>query len=217
MIKYAVGVVKAVGFDLDQTLYQDSPEIQSRVRGEFYATIACCLNIPFEEAQARFEEGYAQTQSGGQTLKELGIADAREVLRDCLVKADISQVLQYDEKLVHLMTKITKDYFTFLITESRQADAEKKLQALGLSSEIFHYVAFWDTTNLRKDTGTIFPEILRLSGLRPEEHVYCGDRLKDDILPAKQAGLKTILVGKENREADLCITTIHKLEEYFYG
>ncbi len=213
----ALTTIKAVGFDLDQTLYGNTPEIQARVRGEIYNFISSTLDIPWERARERFEEAYKRIGEGGRTLESLGIQQGSERLRDCLARANVAQVLSRDEKLIQLMGRLNTNYFTFLITESREDDARRKLAALGLSADQFDFTAFWDSTELRKHTGTIFPKIFRRSHYAPEEHLYCGDKMNDDIFPAKKAGLKTVLVGSENSQADYCLPKIHDLEGLLYG
>ncbi len=209
--------IKAVGFDLDQTLYPDSPEVQQLVRGEIYRFISETLGIPYEAAEKRFEREYAKIQGGGRTLEVLGIEDGSERLRDCIVRADVARILKYDKKLVGMLNRMADDYLLFLITESREEDAKRKLQALGISPELFDFTSYWDTQPLRKHTGTIFPKLFESTGLKAEEHLYCGDRLNDDILPAKKAGMKTVLVGSIHSEADHSIKDIHELEALLYG
>lgn len=207
--------VKAWGFDLDHTLWQDSPEIRALQRGEIYKEINKHLDLPLEEAKRTFEETYARLESAGRALVEMGIPDGRNLLRDCLKRADISTILERDQRLVDLLDKIqsSADY-TFLITESRQDDAERKLRALGIDTHFFNSKFYWDNTTLRKDTGTVYPAIFQMTGLRPEEHVYVGNSLRDDVRPAKEAGLKTILVGSESEEADLSVVSLYELDVY---
>jgi FMN phosphatase YigB (HAD superfamily) len=207
--------IKVVGFDLDQTLYQNTPDIHQTVRAEIYRTMSVSLGISVEEAQQQFEDSYAQTHSGGRSLEQLGVPNGREVLRDCLFRADISHLLDQDLLLQGMMRTIREQFpFLFLATESRKDVAERKLHALGISLSLFDYTAFWDTTALRKDENNLFPDVVRSSGYPPEQHLYCGDKVNDDILPAKRAGFRAVLVGSDSREADLCIPTIHDLERY---
>ena len=164
-----------------------------------------------------FQEAYAQFDAGGRALESLGISEGSERLRDCVVKADVSRLLKPDTQLEQMMDRISKDYFTFLITESRRDDAIKKLHALGLCPSMFKFTSYWDTSSERKHTGTIYPLISNLNGFKPEEHLYVGDKLNDDILPAKRVGLKTVLVGSNSSEADYSISNIHELESLLYG
>ena len=174
------------------------------------------MHCPYTIAKNKFEETYSRIESGGRALEELGITEGREKLRDCLEQANVSHFLQYDHKLVLLFNKISPSYFTFLITESRKNDAVKKLHALGLSPDIFQYAAFWDSTSLRKDTGSIYPAVFAKSGFAPEEHLYCGDSIRDDVLPAKRTGIKTALIGKTHPDADFSLETIYDLERILH-
>ena len=208
--------IKAIGFDLDGTLYTITPSIHHQVREEIYHLVAATLHVPYSSAKNQFEETYSRLESGGRALGELGITNGREQLRDCLQRADISRFLQYDHKLVLLFRKISPSYFTFLITESQKNDALKKLNTLGLSPDIFKYAAFWDSTSLRKDTGSIYPAVFVTSGFAPKEHLYCGDSIRDDVLPAKRTGIKTALIGKTHPDADFSLETIYDLERILH-
>ena len=65
--------IKAIGFDLDGTLYTMTPSIQHHVREEIYDLVAATLHVPYPSAKSRFQETYARLESGGRALEELGI------------------------------------------------------------------------------------------------------------------------------------------------
>ena len=60
--------------------------------------------------------------------------------------------------------------------------------------------------------GSIFKYFLNKSPYPPEQHVYVGDSLNADIIPAKSLGMKTIAIGKDIFDADFSIKEIYNLE-----
>ena len=61
----------------------------------------------------------------------------------------------------------------------------------------------------KKFDGSLFKVFLDQSPYENGEHIYVGDSLAADILPAKSLGMKTILIGKENSEADFSVNSIN--------
>ena len=66
--------------------------------------------------------------------------------------------------------------------------------------------------------GTCEVAVISLGGIVVSKSLrVAGDKLNDDILPAKRVGLKTVLVGSNSSEADYSISNIHELESLLYG
>ena len=53
-----------------------------------------------------------------------------------------------------------------------------------------------------KELEKALEEEIKKSHLPPEEILYVGDRVKVDVLPAKELGIKTCLVWDKSDEAD---------------
>ena len=207
--------VYAVGFDLDGTLYRDTPEIQNRVRTEIakHLLIKNPNLVTISNARLYFEDRYKILQSGTKVLAEAGYEEASKIMDDCLARADIIDLLKVDEKLAQIMNSIKTVFFTYLITGSPRDIASKKLARIGLNYTLFNRTVFSDTLNAgSKSDGTAFQNILSSISIPPSHHVYIGDRINSDILPAKKLGMKTISVWSNIPEADLSLKHIHELE-----
>ena len=213
--------VRAIGFDLDQTLYPDSPEINNRVRNkiaERLVNISPSFRTSYESmerARKRFEERYKILKSGTEVLREAGYANPERVMDDCLAGADVLDLISENPKLKEIFDKLENKYKTlFLITSSPKDLANEKLKKIGISPAIFKYKIYSDTPNTGpKSTGEPFRFILNLSSLHPSQHLYIGDRLKSDILPPKNLGMYAGGVWSEIKEADFSIPHINKLED----
>ncbi len=207
--------IKAVGFDLDQTLYPDTPEVQRLVRQEIYHVIANARSCSVDEAQAFFEAEYARLGRGTLAVQYLlGITDANDIMQGCLEKAGVAEVLKYDQRLVDLLRKIKdNDRRTFLVTGSSRKNSLSKLLRLGLTLETFDFSLCIDDSDSDKLHGHPFQQVIQRTGLQPREHVYVGDRERIDITPARMAGMRAIYVWGECVNADASIPTIYHLED----
>ncbi len=206
--------IKSVGFDLDNTLYENNSEIDNRIAIEIAKKIfeykPEIKNL--RNARELCDKLYLETGSRTQSLKELGIENAGEIAHECMERADFLDLIQHDEKLVKLVIEIHNKYSTFLITSSFSDLAIARLRKIGLDKKLFDYTLFGESAMPNKKIdGTIFSYFLKRSGYPPHEHVYIGDNLKGDILPAKSLGIKTIAIGKEIPEADYSVKKIYEI------
>lgn len=208
--------ITAIGFDLDQTLYPDDPRIKSAVRNEFYRYISENTDRSYTDAKAAFEEAYARYQESGRAFEECGVKNPREAVRDCLGRVDLRGILGRDQSVIDTLRNLRQKYRLFLITDSRKDNAIAKLHAIGVGTGPFYATIFWDSPGrlgeYRKDDGSAF-KYARLVLREPAEHlVYVGNSEKDDILPAKEHGWRTVYVGGKSEAATASIQGIPELE-----
>jgi FMN phosphatase YigB (HAD superfamily) len=97
-----------------------------------------------------------------------------------------------------------------LITRSARVQAVKKLTKLGIRPEIFNFTSFGDDPHALHDTfAKNFQYFLSISPHQPSEHVYIGDDPRMDVIPPRNLGMRTILVGKDSKDADFSISNIY--------
>lgn len=197
--------IKAVGFDLDRTLYPDTLEMNERIAQEVFKTI---LRLKpeletIERVQGVYQPRVEELQSWAKVLKEMGVENCQEVVNNCLNSANIVELIKKDEKLVRILEKLQLRFFLFLITRSTASEALRKLANIGIRPELFQFSSFGN-----KD----FQRFLLLSSYQPREHVYIGDNIQTDVVIPKSLGMKTILVGKYSNEASVSVTNIHEIE-----
>lgn len=207
--------IKLVGFDLDQTLYEESPETHLAYREALYRMLGEHLGVSSDEAQRLFIEGYEKLASGTETVRALGIKDPEKFSALVSNAANQHLFLKRDQKLIELFRYLKGRYLLFLITAGGEKSSYQKLERLGLSPENdFIYKIFGDSEHGGKTIGRGFMRILDLSGRNPEEHLYVGDREAADILPAKKAGMRTAMTWKQSDAADFSIPTIYDLKKW---
>ncbi|WP_166970160.1 HAD family hydrolase [Brevibacterium atlanticum] len=104
------------------------------------------------------------------------------------------------------------------IAGNQPAGAVEQLQALGLSAD---FVASSFEWKIAKPAGAFFTEVVRFASVDAAEILYVGDRIDNDIIPAKRAGMMTAFLrrgpwGQIQRrwpEADAADLTVDSLDE----
>ena len=227
--------IVAVGFDLDGTLYKTTPAMNNRVRTRIAEKIL--EKLPALESVERsrnfFETHYKELSSGTRVLEEVGYENYREVMDECLATANIIDLIKPDMELNNILEDIHSGYITYLLTTVDEAErvafvlqvnplrvrglaeveeALKKLEKIGINPELFHVKTFSDTPYIgHKHDGTAFQYIIGATSISADDHVYIGDKLNSDILPAKKLGMRTVAVWSEIPEADYSIKNIHDI------
>lgn len=198
--------VKVVGFDLDQTLYPKSPEIDEEIQKYIYKKIAEKRNCSVEEAEKLFKSHYPKL-SGSKTLVELGfeLERARNIVQEALENADIARFLEPNPKLIELLRELKKKYYLSLITSSSEKVSRDKLSKLNIPLDLFDYTSFGE---FPKSDGTAFKEWLKHfqemdSSLKPENFLYVGDRKSSDVDVPQSLGMKAVLVNVREKDPEV--------------
>src|SRR3989344_7635813 len=208
--------VKSLVFELDGTLYPESPEINQRISERFAQKILdkkIGLRT-LEEAIIYSQKSYNKTSSRSQILRELGFENVDEVMIECL--SNTIDLIKEDREVVSLLDDLNKRYELSLLTASPESLSLPKLEKIGINPSIFDRKLYGSSIpRCKKTDGSIFRFFLELSSYSPNEHVYIGDLLSADIIPPKSLGMKTIIVGSKSLEADYSIKKIYDLRKVF--
>ncbi len=205
--------IKSIGFDLDNTLYKNNLEIDRRISDEVARKV---LELKpeigsLEKSIEICNDLYGKYGSRTQSLKELGFENSGEIVTSCMEQVDFADLILPDSEVVQLMREIREKYDTFLITSTITRLAAPRLERIGINQDLFDILLFGDSAMPNKKIdGSIFSYFLGMSPYLPREHLYIGDNLKADIIPAKSLGMKTIAIGKVN-QADYCIDKIYDI------
>jgi FMN phosphatase YigB (HAD superfamily) len=76
---------------------------------------------------------------------------------------------------------------------NQPAWAEQALRALGVQADHFASSESW---GVEKPSPAFFERIIALAGLPPEQIAYVGDRLDNDVLPARAAGMVAVFLRR---------------------
>lgn len=205
--------VKCVGFDLDQTCYEDKPEYNALVKGEIYRTVSKRLKKPEAAVEKQFLKFYDGLGSTSKALGKMGIKRPAECVRDCLDRAGVEKYLERDERLCTLLKNLrTTQKKLFVVTDSRKMNAIAKMTAIGIEDS-FDYIFCWDTQLENKTNGRIFSHLIKYFGKAPQELLFVGNSVKDDIIKPAKFGWNTIYISKNHSpHATACIGSIYDLE-----
>ncbi len=203
--------VKVVIFDLDGTLYNSKSyeefllRIVENLLGEM-------LNVNLSRARRLFRETMRVQLTVPGTVEILGL-NSREFYVRLSQRVNPDRFIHPDDQVTSLLKFLRKsDVKVVLHTNSGRPLVLKVLKALGLDESFFDYVLTSDDLPA-KPSPIGYLHILRVTGAKPEEAVYVGNRYDVEVKPAKLLGMKTILIGKRRRayNADHFISSIKEV------
>jgi putative hydrolase of the HAD superfamily len=131
-------------------------------------------------------------------LKEAGIKYDRKLVFSLLgmMQQAKMDLVPFDDVKPALNTLKEKGLTLGLISNIEQ-DISGTLSKLGLASLLAIVVTSQDA-GANKPKPEIFRYALKKAGVKPEESVYVGDQYQVDIIGAKGAGMKGILLDRGN-------------------
>ncbi|MBY5034853.1 HAD family hydrolase [Streptococcus gallolyticus] len=104
-----------------------------------------------------------------------------------------------------VLEQLQRDYRLGVIANQKENLAER-LENWGIA-DYFQLVLSSSAVGYSKPDVRIFSSALELAGILPQEAIYIGDRIDNDMIPAKKLGMTTIWLqaglGKYNQEDSL--------------
>jgi putative hydrolase of the HAD superfamily len=191
-------LIKAVLFDLDETLLDRDATVQIYLRGQHR-----CFHlehVPFEIYWERFREldehGYAEKQKVFQALtaefdlpasaEELVTDFYRNAWNDCKTFADAVRVLRELR---------ARGYRLGIITNGSIQSQRSKLRASGLNA-LVDAMLISEEERIRKPDPQIFIRAAERLGVGAQECAFVGDNPRSDVAGARGAGMKTVWVKR---------------------
>lgn len=102
-----------------------------------------------------------------------------------------------------------KGYHISLLS-NRSAPCDEELQEMGLL-EFFDFTLVAGEVNAWKPDPRIFQEALQRTGSRPENSIYVGDNYFADVIGARRAGLRPVLLDPEGIFLEADCPVIHSI------
>lgn len=208
--------IRAIGWDLDGTLYPNHPGMKQKIIQLRTQRVAEKLGLDYQSAEAKFDQLKQQFGSNTRTLAAVGI-DGKAFFSQMWDEMDLSLYIKPNPKVAELFESL-KNYSHFLLSNANRLDQIKcKLDLIGLPINVFDAIV--DTVKL----GVFKPDpyvyqygldqlnTAEKSSIQPSQVLFVGDRIETDIKGAKAAGMKTCLVGDQNRKVDISIHSIFEL------
>lgn len=183
-------------FDLGSTLIDERETyklFQERCVRELHAAGCCVTAEAFEEQMLRFaKENKDPVNDTWAYFAKSGIARPKWDHSTDVLFPDVPAVLGKLAQLYHLG-----------IIANQGKYLEERLENFGVLP-YFEVVVGSADVGLSKPDVAIFDYALTQAGVLPEEAIYVGDRMDNDMVPAKKLGMATIWMqqglGKYNQE-----------------
>ena len=191
-------MVRAVVFDLDNTLVDFMKMKQAAVEAAVDAMIDAGLDLTPEQARKsisgiydtkgiEFQQVFDEFLSG-----VLGYVDYRILANGILAyrRAREGVMVAYPHVTMALTRLVRMGLRLGVVSDAPRLQAWMRLCSLGIDN-FFDAVVTFDDTGQRKPSPEPFQKALELLGVRPEEAVMVGDWAERDIVGAKKIGMYT--------------------------
>jgi len=186
--------IKIIGFDLDQTLYPKSLEIDRAIQKHIKNEISKFKGISFKDASNIFDKDYPSL-SARKILMKLGFKEFRaiEITQEALETDEIEKYLNPNEMIISFLKELKSKYILGLITGSSENVSTNKLNKLKISKKIFDFLCFGDVS--KRDGSAYKKWIEHYPNFKPENFLYVGDRKETDVFIPMDLGIKAVLVN----------------------
>ena len=189
--------IRAIIFDLDDTLYDCSGTLVVRGRKHVAKTISRLINCPEDEAyqlQLDMEEKYgvkANIYEKIVTRYNLPSTYAQELLEE-FVHIDISDITVFPDVMDTLLQLKARGYRVVLVTSGDKQIQGKKIDVLGLNNRYFDDIVITGRNKVQAKKAC-FQEIVKRYDLQPEEIICVGDKIDDELTAGKSLGITTVM------------------------
>ncbi len=211
--------IKAVGFDVDGTLYYAPKELEEffgeKLRQEIFEKLAEKLGVNLVEVEKIYWRKKNLLGSNTATMESFGF-DGERFFQELFDQFPLEKYLEKDERLVKMLAELEEEgYRLFLISNGTGKQVRRKLKLLGIEEDWFEsFVTCYDYGWVKPQLEP-FLKVTEEMGLEPNECLYVGDRCETDAVGAKNAGMRVAIIGKECGEADVKLESVYGVERLF--
>jgi putative hydrolase of the HAD superfamily len=185
--------IRAVGFDVDGTLYKHSTESTIAISKIVIQKAAELLGRDDDEFAQEYLERREKYRGNTLTLNSFGL-DGEAIFQAVIDQFPVENYVKEDKQLQKLIKGLKKHYRLFIISNGTKRHVERKLKVLGLTLSEFDPVICCYEHHWAKPEPAPFLLAIESLKVNPEEIVYIGDREDLDIEAAKTMGMRTIYV-----------------------
>ncbi|AGB42119.1 haloacid dehalogenase superfamily enzyme, subfamily IA [Halobacteroides halobius DSM 5150] len=220
-------MIKAIIFDLDDTLYHELEYVKSGFRAvsNYIADKYPISSEGFYKVLLSILKKEGRGQTFDLALEEFGLSlkEVPEMVNLYRIHQPESFRLYPDAE--RAFNRLSGDYKLGLITDGISKVQWNKIEALGIKDR-FDYILVSDDHGRenRKPAPFLYQKMIEEFEVSPQEAVYIGDNPDKDFVTAKKLGLKTVRIIRqqgmhinkklsEKYEADYEIESLDELEE----
>ncbi len=217
-------MIKAVVFDLDNTLVDFMAMKRQAIDAAVTAMIDAGLDMDFDRVKGHIDEIYNEQGIEYQRVfdalldKVLGRVDHKVMASGIVAyrRAREAALKPYPHVSATLMELVKHGIKLAVLTDAPIREAWLRLSYINFH-HIFDYVVTFDDTGKRKPDPVPFRHVLSLLNVEPEEAIMVGDWVERDMVGAAAVGMKTAFAkygdvfASENVQADYVLNDIKKL------
>jgi len=217
-------VIRAVVFDVDNTLVDFSKFKNASVDAAIDAMIDAGLDLTPQQARARIDQIYEDKgiefqQVFDEFLQDvLGHVDYRILANGIIAyrRAREGVLVTYPHTKIALLRLARMGLRLGVVSDAPRLQAWMRLASLGMVN-YFDAVVTFDDTGKRKPAPEPFQKALEMLDVEPREAVMVGDWAERDIVGAREIGMYTVFArygdefGTKNSGADTDINDILEL------
>lgn len=177
-------MIKTLFFDIGYTLVDESSVWQKRCEEQAATEEAKCLGLSAESIYKEIEKA---------SLARL------PQYRTVIKKFQFSTIAPYRHELEELyndapdVLSFLSDKYELGIIANQTDGLQNRLIKFGILQYFKYVISSWDIQVMKPDTR-IFEYALEMAKCFPDEAVMIGDRIDNDIAPARAVGMKTIWI-----------------------
>ena len=193
------GPIRAIVFDLDNTLTDFMKMKEAAIRGAIDAMIDAGFALPREQVRQRVDAIYGERGLEFQRVfdevleREFGEVDPK-ILAAGIVgyrRARESALVLYPHAQLVLLELLKRGIRLGVVSDAPRLQVWMRLCTLGLQ-HVFDAVVTFDDTNERKPAAAPFREVLRRLDVEPHEAIMIGDWAERDVVGGKSLGMTTV-------------------------
>ncbi len=179
--------IRAVFFDVGETLVDET---------RLYRDYAMRMGVSYEYFLEKIEEGMALREPVRNVFARVkpgfDFAAAR-AQRDAEGKKFVIGPQDIYADAAHTLAALKASGYFIGIVGNQPATAEAMLRDSGLVAD---FVATSEGWGVAKPEPAFFQKVIEAAGMDPHRIAYVGDRVDNDVLPARAAGLWPILIRR---------------------
>jgi HAD superfamily hydrolase (TIGR01549 family) len=204
--------IKAIFFDVGETLVDETRQWSSWADWLGVSRLAFSAALEKTIAEGRHHRRVFDIFKPGFDLNQAEAARLAQGNRYAIEPRD------FYPDAIPALRRLKASGYVVGIAGNQPEETEAALERSGIAADHIASSARW---GVEKPSPDFFAKIVDVSGFAANEVAYVGDRLDNDILPAKQAGLLSVFIVRgpwghihaRYPEADQADVTIHALDE----